>query len=237
MFRNKPIEAALIDAVNDAERATVEAYNAGRIEHEPSITDRFLGHLEYAIAGIYLRKIDVPTLDGRSLVFRAKTLTSTVRNGQENLHGADFLAVFHLDLPGYRVSKGFLVQSKRLKEGQKLSGRDLDRLKTQCRTMLDRSPVAYVWLYSSKGIRVVSAIDVLAADITPLDIYKLTTWPLSQFFKAHFGCLVGDFRITASTPEELDLLLRSVEARSGVVISGTCSVDGEELPQLRMPRK
>jgi hypothetical protein len=235
MFRNKPIEAALINAVQSADWATVEAYKNGRVEHEPSITDRFLGHLEYAIAGICLQKIYVPNLDGRSLVFRAKTLTSMIANSQETLHGADFLAVFHLDLPGYRVSKGFLVQSKRLEETQTLTGSDLTRLRNQCQTMLDRSPVAYVWLYSTKGIRVVSAIDILGADIIPFNPYLLTTWTLSQFFKAHFGCLVGDFRITASTPEELDFLLRSFEARSGVVISGTCLVDGEELPRLRMP--
>jgi hypothetical protein len=179
------------------------------MEHEPTITDRLLAYIE-------------DRLDGEEIAgvrWEAKTLTSLGYGAQETAHGADFFGVLELRLPGYRVSKGFLAQAKRIEPGQSLTPLELGRMHTQCKKMVDRSPVSYVFIYSKmSGIRVVSANDILAAP--GANPHNLTTWSLKEFFRAHLECFIGDFRIHAPTPKQLEELVIDVSARNGIVIRG-----------------
>lgn len=200
---------------------TLESMKYGYAEHEPTITDRLIGYIESRLDGV----------DFAGVSWRAKTLTSIGAFSQETRHGADFFGVLNLCLPGYQVQKGFLAQAKRIEPGHSMGQAEYERLHQQCVNMNNRSPVSYVFIYSQmSGIRVVSANDVLAAPMgNPLD---LTSWSLKEFFKAHFECLIGDFRVRAATPGELEDLARDVRARNGLMISG--STNGDEIPWNQM---
>lgn len=216
MFKNDRLTKAVLQKIDKAERMALRAMDDQRTEHEPSITDRFLGYVE-------------ANLDGEEIAgvrWEAKTLTSIGVNCQEVRHGADFFGVLLLDLPGYRVQKGFLAQAKRIEPGQYFRNADQQDLRDQCESMLNRTPVSYVFLYSKmSGIRVVSAIDVLASTpySNPLD---LSTWSLREFFKAHFECFIGDYRVSGASRHELELMAADVRARNGIVIAGYSS-DGD----------
>jgi hypothetical protein len=221
MYKNDRLVNLFVDKVQRAEARIQTAMSNGRAVHEPTITDRFLGYLESSFDGDHFAGVS----------WQAKTLTSIGSQSEETRHGADFFCVLDLRLPGYRVAKGFLGQAKRIEPGMVMSKADYSRLRTQCNNMLTRSPVSYVFLYSQmSGIRVVSAIDVLAAHFgNPL---SLTTWSLSEFFRAHLTCFIGDLRISAAGPEDLEALALDVRARAGIYISGNVSAHG--IPMNRM---
>lgn len=215
MFKNEKLTKEVLMKIVKAETKTMNGMVDGRIEHEPSITDRLLANIEYGLDGHEIAGVH----------WEAKTLTSIGKRSQEVMHGADFLAVLNLNLPGYRVSKGFLAQAKRLEPGQEISSQGYSDLVDQCQTMLSRSPVSYVFIYSKQsGIRVVSAVDVLSADrCNPL---TLETWSLKEFFQAHIQCFIGDFRVRAANLYELNAMAADVRARNGIVLSGYDDLDG-----------
>lgn len=218
MFKNERLTKAVLAKIDRAEKMTIRAMEDTRVEHEPSITDRFLGYIESNLDGEQIAGVS----------WQAKTLTSIGINCQEVRHGADFFGVLDLRLPGYRVQKGFLAQSKRIEPGQHFGKNDHNDLLKQCEIMLNRSPVSYVFLYSKmSGIRVVSANDVLATTnyANPLD---LASWSLKEFFKAHIECFIGDFRVKAATRNELESLAYDTRARNGIVITGTS--DDDDIP-------
>jgi hypothetical protein len=222
MYRNERLTKQLLQHIDRAEKMTLESMQDGRAEHEPTITDRLIGNLESRLDGA----------DFAGVSWRAKTLTSIGAFSQETRHGADFFGVLNLRLPGYQVQKGFLAQAKRIEPGHSMALAEYDRLRRQCVNMNNRSPVSYVFIYSQmSGIRVVSANAVLAAPMNnPLD---LTSWSLKEFFKAHFECLIGDFRVSAATPEELETLASDVRARNGLMISGSTNEDKIPRNQMR----
>lgn len=139
-----------------------DAYAAGRVKHEPEITDRMLGAIE--------RDLDGRTIKG--LKWEATSLTNTTRNSEESLYGADFMGVLNVDLDRYRVSKGFLAQAKRIGPEALLRKRDSDRLLKQCDLMLSRIVASFVFLYSRDDFGVVPAAAVLASDgVNPWTLY------------------------------------------------------------------
>jgi hypothetical protein len=209
MYKNERLTKQVLAKLDRAEQSTLQAMRDGRVEHEPSITDRMLAYIEARLDGT----------DIGGVRWTAKTLTSIGINSQETEHGADFFGLLDLRLPGYNVKKGFLAQAKKIEPGQSMSQTAYNDLRDQCDRMHNRSPVSYVFIYSlMSGIRVVSANDVLASHRgNPLD---LTSWSMREFFRAHFECFIGDYRLSAATPEELEALTVDVRARNGIRITG-----------------
>jgi hypothetical protein len=96
-------------AVADATRSTIEDFKLGIIAGEVSMTDRLLGAISSALDG--------RTIGG--LRWRARTLkTARGVGAEESRHGADVLGVLEVDLPGYELRKGFLLQSKIIEPGE-----------------------------------------------------------------------------------------------------------------------
>src|SRR5262245_6407010 len=103
------------NVIDDAINQTVRGLNAGRFSHEPAMTDRMLGSIE-------------ASLDGRTIkgiTWNAKTLTDRGRGSEESVYGADFMGVLDIDLPEYKVKKGFLAQAKLLREGRPIDMKEL----------------------------------------------------------------------------------------------------------------
>ena len=234
--------------ISDAANGALEAYRAGRVGDEPQITGRILGAIEdrlerrlpsedappngdsgtrapqASMVSRRFRKADrdeVPHTIGGPIRWRARGLTGAGAGAEEKRHGADLMGVLDIDIPNYRVAKGFLAQAKRAEPGRKLRKKDWGRLHFQCERMLLRTPDAFVWVYSkSAGIRIFPSVSVLA--LNSRDIFDLYSRSVSSFFEYHIECFVGDWRLHSTQIETLDALAEfpvervlELSARSG----------------------
>ena len=191
-------------AIADAANYATAAYRGGRVEQEPAITDRMLAGIETSLDGVEIGGIR----------WTAKTLTDRGRGSQESRYGADFLGVLSIDLPDFKVSKGFLAQAKLAKH---FNSTEIHSLKTQCEKMLRLSAASFVFLYGKQAIYVVPAISVLGSGWQPDQLYSRS---VQKFFEAHFECFIGDRAIDPATPEVLSSLTQRFEARSALLLSG-----------------
>jgi hypothetical protein len=172
------------------------------VEHEPAMTDRMLGAIEESVNGFAARGIQ----------WSAKTLTDRGQGSQESEFGADFMVVLNIDLPAYKVDKGFLAQAKLIRNG---NVDNVGELKRQCRKMLNFSSQAFVFLYGNDGVRVIPAISVLSAETSPLGLYSRSA---QRFFEEHLQCFFGDMAIRSPMPAQLTALRREFETRSALLL-------------------
>ncbi len=124
------------------------------------------------------------------------------------------MGVLNIDLPDFKVSKGFLAQAKLLRHE---TVDNLEELKRQCDRMLKFSPDSFVFLYRYDGVRVVPAISVVGSTVDPNQLYSRSA---QRFFEEHLECFIGDQAIQAPTPETLEELCRRFEARSALLLRG-----------------
>lgn len=227
MIRRLHSVRAVARQISNAANGALEAYRNGRVEEEPQITDRIIGAIEdrigsrsifsefspresafpdesvYSSDATYKDITDTPS--GR-IVWSARTLrTGRGRAAEEKRHGADLMGVLDIDIPDYRVTKGFLAQAKRAEPGRKLSKNDWERLHDQCQVMLSRTPDSFVWVYSmERGVRIFPAISVVELDTQ--DIFDLYDRGVSSFFEYHLECFIGDQRLNSTDINTLDAL-------------------------------
>jgi len=190
---------------------TVEALRDGRIEDEPHFTGRMLGRIEQAMNGF----------ESRGVRWSAKSLTFSGRGSQESRVGADFAGVLSIELPEYRVHKGFLAQAKRIEPGDPMDTRDWERMCGQCEDMLSLSPASFVLLYSVAGITIVPAVSVLAA--TRMNPHALYSRSAARFFEEHFSSFIGDRRISTPNFKTLEALAQEYRARSALHLKGAAT--------------
>jgi len=183
---------------------SVKALYEKRVEQEPAMTDRMLGAIEESMHGKNIKGIK----------WEAKTLTDRGRGAHEKTYGADFMGVLNIDLPDFKVSKGFLAQAKLIKAKKY----DLKELKSQCEKMLTLSPDSFVFFYHTNGIRVVPAIAVVGSKIDPYSL--LYNHSAQRFFENHLECFIGDRTISSPTPDTLMTLLEKFNARSALLLTG-----------------
>ena len=184
---------------------TCQALREGRVEQEPAFTDRLLGSIE----------TELDQFRSNGLFWRAKTLTDRGRGAQEAEYGADFMAVFSVDVDGCRYSKGFLAQAKLVPPETRNS--ESLRLARQCEKMLAMTSAAYVFLYSPDAVSILPALTVLGADGAAL--WKLHRRSVSRFFEDHFASFIGDRRMSAATPDTLTIMAGEFTARSAILLS------------------
>src|SRR6266487_4507166 len=99
MLKYRRIVRASARRIAAAAHRTVDDLAAQRVEHEPEFTSEMLGRMKEAMNGYHVGGVQ----------WTAKTLTSHGPNAQERRFGADFMGVLDLDLPEYKVRKGFLA--------------------------------------------------------------------------------------------------------------------------------
>jgi len=175
--------SGVVERITSAVAITVDSLVDGTVNQEPHFTDRMLARIEDAVN-------EAPNTRAR---WRARTLTDRGRNAEESVLGADFHGTFEVFSSEIRVAKGFLAQAKLLEPSATLPSRDLSRLREQCQRMLDLSPDSFVFLYSTKGVRVASAASVTSATNGVID--DLGTKTIAEFFLDHFKCFIGDPRL------------------------------------------
>jgi hypothetical protein len=182
--------------VSEAVQGVVDDYAGGRIREEPDFTSRMLQAIE--------RELNGKTVKG--IIWEAVVTTSHGPNTEEKAIGADFMGVLNINLPDYRVSKGFLAQAKL---AGSLSGQEMNRLRTQCENMLKLTPESYVFLYAINGVRILPAISVLSA--RDRDLTELYNRSIQRFFELHFESFIGDRRLSSPSADQLDGLLKKYE--------------------------
>ena len=176
-----------------ADRA-VEDLREGLVEQEPQLTDRLLGRIAESIEGYR----------SKGVRWTAKTLTDRGPGSQERQYGADFVGVLDIDLPEFKVKKGFLAQAKLLR-GNGMERREFQRMLSQCEQMLRLSPDAFVFLQSVEGIRVVPAVAVVGASGPEVAFAAdaLYSRSLSRFYEEHLECFIGDRTINEASEKKL----------------------------------
>ncbi len=183
--------------IADAANSAFNAYQETRVAEEPQITDRILGAIEGRMQDRQFGGV----------VWKALTLrTGPGVAAQEKRHGADLMGVLDVDLPGYKTKKGFLAQAKKAEPELRFSSNDWQRLCSQCKTMLERTPDSFVFAYSKKrGIRVFPANSVL--ELESRRIFDLYNRSVVSFFESHIECFIGDPRLNSTEIETLNALV------------------------------
>jgi hypothetical protein len=213
MFKNKKLVSGLVSKIAKAERETLLALGASRIQQEPSVTDRLLGTMEHALNGTKIG----------GLTWTAKTLTDRGRGSEEHEFGADFAAVFRVRTPEFTIAKGFLAQAKLLEPSGSFGSAEAARLKKQCQSMLEHSAASYVFLYSQQvGIVIVPACEVVGA--RACNPHELTTRSMRAFYTDHFDCFIGDMAISSADNKGLAELRERRNARRLFLLSGAALV-------------
>lgn len=194
MIVYRRIVRAAARRIAEAADSAVEDLATGLVEQEPHLTDRLLGRIMQTMDGFRVKGVK----------WSAKTLTDHGRGTQEKRYGADFVGVLDVDLPEFKVKKGFLAQAK-LKGSRRMSSREFRRLVSQCEQMLDLSPDSFVFHGSTDGIRVIPASSVVGASGPEIAFNEDAFYSrkISRFYEEHFECFIGDRNIHSATKETL----------------------------------
>ena len=194
MLQGDKVVRKVAREISEAANGALDAYVAGRIEEEPHITDRMLGAVDERIKN---RKFN-------GIIWQARTLrTSRGRAAEEKRHGADLMGILDVDLPKYRIKKGFLAQAKRAEPGVPL--KNWEHLIHQCKKMVERTEESFVFIYSrNEGIRIFPAVAVIS--LKSKDIFDLYSLSVQTFFEKHLECFIGDLRLDSTDIRTLDAL-------------------------------
>lgn len=188
----------------EAANRTVDALVDRRIEQEPAFTDRMLGRIEEAMTDYEVKGVR----------WTAKTLTDHGRGSQEKKYGADFIGVLDINLPDFKVKKGFLAQSKLIEPGAYMNLIEYVRMQKQCDKMLSLTPDSFLFLYSLSGIYVIPAIAVMSANpCNPHDLYARS---ISRFYEEHFQSFIGDRALSSPSIDVLEGIRREYRARTAL---------------------
>ena len=203
--------------ISEAERRIIEGIKDGRIETEPSITDRFLNEVERVFERQGKKE---------NIVFRARTLRDRGSHAPEHRFGADFCGVLDIQFRDFKQTKGFLSQAKMEKDGifvQKgfggvttvsfSHGNEFKRLKEQADKMLSVTPDSFIIIYSLKGFVIVPASSIKGLSREG----KLYAKPVDRFFKEYLMCFIGDPRLKAYDDQSLESLRRETNARTAIL--------------------
>lgn len=196
MLKKKKAIRAVAKAVAEAVDISIRAFQNGRAMDEPAITGKILGSIE--------AKLEDFRTDG--IAWDAHVLrTGRGIAAQEKKFGADILGALSIDLPEYKIKKGFLMQAKMAEPGESLSNKDWKRLKKQCETMLKNTQESFVIVYSrEEGARIFSAKAIVAAETQ--DVFELYDRSVQSFFELYLECLIGDTRIKSADIKDMQII-------------------------------
>jgi len=181
--------------IGNAAKKTSENYSDKLIPDEPAFTAALTTRIMDSLGGYSKSGIS----------WQSKILTSSGPNTEEKIYGADLLGVLELDLPDFKIKKGFLAQAKRQEPGKKLSAKEWERLINQCTKMLGYTSESYVFIYSLNGVFIVPALSILGTQKVE-DLHTLHPKRIQAFYKEHFMCFVGDSRLKHTEPYILEEL-------------------------------
>jgi len=198
----------IAEAVDD----TVEDLKENLIQQEPAFTGNMLTRIMQVMNSVEIKDVR----------WTAKILTDRGPNAQEKTYGADFVGVLHINIPEFKVAKGFLAQAKLLEPSAKIPHGEMQRMKNQCEQMLKLSPASFLFLYSTQGVTVVPAIAIVSSNANPYELYRRG---VSRFFEEHFESFIGDRRLSCTDIKTIDHLRAEYTARNALLLKA--EMEGE----------
>ena len=146
------------------------------------------------------------------------------RRAQEHDVGADLMGVLQIETPTDSVRKVFLAQAKVCNWGTDSWGNHVaicrdSRLRGQMINMLDRTSDSFAFFYTAVGIFVVPAFQIILTSGNRISTDEVYFHRISQFYKEHFKCFIGDQRIAPPSITPLDLEQLSEDLRANHVLS------------------
>lgn len=210
MLKNFHTVREVASELGKAASRVEDAYREGEAPYEVDITGRLLGSVVERLDGLSIK----------GLKWRAKQFkTGRDSAAEEKRIGADFMGVLDIDVDGYSVQKGFLVQAKRAEPRKPID--DWIRLQGQVEKMLAISPASFLFVYSrQRGIRAFPAVSVLG--LKSRDVFDLYDRSFERFFEEHLECFIGDPALTVPSmqaelsgevPAERVLLIGATDKR------------------------
>lgn len=187
-------------AAHTAERAVSRAmakYRAGLVTDEDDLTGVLIGNLDSEFSSGRLTEIG--GLKWSSSILRHRKGIAA----EEKRIGADMIIHVKVDTPIQTYSKAVLVQAKRHEPGDQMNQKEQKELLQQCKKMLDVTPAAFVFDYSTEKMRCASATKI--AGSANKDLYAACNWTSYRFFLELFRCPIGDPRITSAKAAELQV--------------------------------
>lgn len=201
--------------IRKAEKNIIEKIDDGRLETEPSITERFLQEIE---------RVFEEYGEHNGIYFRARTLRDRGPNAPEKKFGADFCGILDVKLREFELSKGFLIQAKR-ESGEMCVNRggttrvtfrlpEHDRIRTQVGKMLAISPDSFIIVYGKGAFVVVPAFSLEGLGGCRAQLYGKR---VGRFFEEFITCFIGDPRLNAHDDQTLEELRERTSARSAIL--------------------
>lgn len=213
---------------------TIEARELKKIETEPAFTDRLVANIE--------RDINRPNRPEGKIKIDVRTLKDKGPGSAEKKYGADIATVLYINLPNYKVKKGFLAQSKMLdnsefslfseaapfgygrfnwrysnpdREGvihMKFDTNEATALVGQCEKMLKITPESFLFVYTNFDVFVCPAISIVSSANLKDEGFYFKN--LTRFFKDYFSCFIGDSKVSDYKDETLEALGARFESRT-----------------------
>lgn len=221
----------LLANISNSAYEVIESKEFGDVETEPSFTDRLVANIE--------RDVNREKKASGRIKVRVRTLKDRGPKSAEKKFGADIATVIDIDLPSYKIKKGFLAQSKMLDTSEfnvfcelsssgyghsyfylreregiiqfKLNTSERDRLLDQCDKMLKITPDSFVFIYSAFDIFVCPAISILGTDKRKNEGFPFKN--ITKFFREYFSCFIGDRNISDTKDETFEELSEKLSAR------------------------
>lgn len=134
-------------------------------------------------------------LDGKKIGEYKFNVKTQKKQKQEAYTGADLAGVCTIDQGGKVINKYFLLQAKVgiCRDDNSFYAKDKLILK-QAINMLKITPSSFFIIYTNKGFRVVSAMNVLSIGKNKLDTRIIQSKPYEEFNNLLLDCFVGDNR-------------------------------------------
>jgi len=206
------------ELISEAEKRIIDSIKDGRVETEPSITDRLMRQIE---------SVFEENSSQEGIIFKARSLRDRGKNASESKFGADFCGVLNVDLRKFKRTKGFLTQAKIEGNGIEVKNvryrglttvsfrqnSEFRRLSGQLDQMLSVTPDSFLIVYSEKGFVVVPASSVAGLKSDGVLYGK----PLDRFFKEYLMCFIGDHRLTAYDDTSLEGLRQLTNSRTAII--------------------
>jgi len=175
------------DAVDDM----ISQYSEGLTTDEDDLTGILVGALRVRLNG------QIEGLSWQASILRHRAGIAA----EEKRVGADMILHISLDTEEKKFSKGVLIQAKRTDPHKRLTPKEQQDLKDQCRKMRRYSNASFVFNYSKNLMRCGSALGVESST----DIKLSQDLPVSSldFFKKFFECTIGDPSLTSAHVSDL----------------------------------
>lgn len=194
-----------MDAISKAVKISEKEYADGDLTGEEDMTSALLAHMRRCVADAYSDY----GIDGHSISAAVCKKHKSAEDlfAQEKEFGSDGVVSINHSAGGGTIGKGFLFQAKKLDQNGRV---DLTTLQKQCTSMLKYTSSAFVFLYSTSGIKICTAQKVMnkSSGVVRDDIF----YSLETLLYDLFVCWVGDYEIKKGVKESLENLRRRYNA-------------------------